>query len=271
VYEGLPLRTSEIIVLAYLAYLVVVAWALRIPARRRAIVTGVALLDAAAIVWLSRQSGAWTVVRDWQPVLQILVGYELSGLFFEKPMMGAEAWLSRVDRWLFERLGLGAAIARAPRIVLELLEAAYVSVYVVLPLGFAVALAIGPHVDVDRYWSVVTLAALCSYAVLPWVQTRPPRALNDQMAGIDRGLAVRRLNEFILSRASVQVNTFPSGHAAGAFATALAVAAISPAAGWAFAALALGIVIGSVVGRYHYAADSIAGLLVAFGAWLILI
>jgi undecaprenyl-diphosphatase len=77
------------------------------------------------------------------------------------------------------------------------------------------------------------------------------------------------LNELILRVGSVQVNTFPSGHAAGALATALAVAAVSPAAGWAFGALALGIVAASIVGRYHYMADSIAGLLVAVAAFLI--
>ena len=111
------------------------------------------------------------------------------------------------------------------------------------------------------------LAELASYATLPWVQTRPPRALDDQMIIATRHVAVRRLNEFILRHGSVQVNTFPSGHAAGALATALAVAAVSPAAGWAFGVLALGIVAGSIVGRYHYAADSVAGLLVAVAAW----
>jgi len=262
------MRTSEIIVLGYLAYLVIAAWALRIPARKRWILTAVAALDAAAIWWLSSAPGVWAVVRDWQPVAQILIGYELSGLFFQRPMLGAEAWLSRGDRRLFERLRLGAAVARAPRVVLELLEAAYVSVYVVLPLGFGVALALAPGVDVDRYWSVVTLAELSAYAVLPWVQTRPPRALNDQMVIASRHLAVRRLNEFILRHGSVQVNTFPSGHAAGAVATALAVAAISPAAGWAFGVLALGIIAASIVGRYHYAADSVAGVFVALAAWL---
>jgi len=262
-------RTSELIVVVYLAYLVAAAWATQLPWRRRARVTIVAAVDAALIWWMSRQSGAWTAVRDWQAVPQILIGYELSGNFFQRPMVGVEAWLSNIDRSLFERQGLGVAIARVPRGVLELLETAYVSVYLVLPAGFAVALAASPHLDVDRYWSIVILAELASYATLPWIQTRPPRALNDQMAIAARPVAVRRLNEFILKYGRVQVNTFPSGHAAGALATGLAVAAVSPAAGWAFGLLAVGIVAGSIVGRYHYAADSLAGLLLAVAAWLI--
>jgi membrane-associated phospholipid phosphatase len=74
----------------------------------------------------------------------------------------------------------------------------------------------------------------------------------------------------VLRHGSIQVNTFPSGHAAGSVATALAVAAVSPAAGVIFGVIAAGIVIGSVVGRYHYAADSLAGVLVAVAAWLVL-
>ena len=80
----------------------------------------------------------------------------------------------------------------------------------------------------------------------------------------------RRVNDLVLRRGSIHVNTFPSGHAAGALATALAVAHISPAAGYAFGIVALGIAAGSIVGRYHYAADSLAGLIVPIVVWLIL-
>jgi hypothetical protein len=264
------MRTSELIVLAYLAYLLIAAWAMRLSSRPRLVVTAVALADALWIWWLSRQAGRWTFIRDWQPIVQILIGYWLSGLFFRAPMPRIEAWLSATDRALFTRFHLNAAISHGPRIVLELLEGAYLSVYFVLPLGFAVALLIDPQLDVDRYWSVVTLAELSCYGVLPWVQTRPPRALNDQMAIAQRTLTFRRLNDMVLRRGSIQVNTFPSGHAAGALATALAVSHISSIAGLFFGLVALAIVAGSIIGRYHYAADSIAGLIVAVGAWILL-
>ena len=264
------MRISELIVLAYLAYLLIVAWAMTLPAAQRKTVTAVALADAFWIWWLSRQTGVfWLVIRDWQPVVQILLAYRLSGLFFRAPMPRIEAWLSSTDRALFDRFHLDAAIAHGPRAMLELLEGAYLSVYVVLPLGFAVALLIDPHLDVDRYWSVVTLAELGAYAVLPWVQTRPPRALDDRMAIESRQLTLRDLNDLVLRRGSIQVNTFPSGHAAGALATSLAVGHISPLAGLFFGLVALGIVAGSIVGRYHYAADSIAGLIVAVLALMI--
>ena len=72
----------------------------------------------------------------------------------------------------------------------------------------------------------------------------------------------------VLNRASVQWNTFPSGHTAASAATALAIASDSPVAGFAFAAIAVSIAAGSVVGRYHYAADAITGGVAAAAAFV---
>jgi undecaprenyl-diphosphatase len=80
---------------------------------------------------------------------------------------------------------------------------------------------------------------------------------------------VRRLNLRVLGLASVQLNTFPSGHAAGSLATALAVGAHLPSAGVPLGLLALAISIASVVGRYHYAADALAGAALALLGFLI--
>src|SRR5262245_18015528 len=129
------MRVSEIVVVAYLAYLLVVAWLVRLPIRSRLTLTIVVVIDTAWIWWLSRHDNVWTIVRDWQPIVQILIGYWLSGLFFRAPMPRVETWLSNGDRWFFDRLGLDAAIAHAPRLALETLELAYLSVYFVLPLG----------------------------------------------------------------------------------------------------------------------------------------
>ena len=164
--------------------------------------------------------------------------------------------------------GSRCARLRGPRVVLELLEAAYLGVYLVLPAGFAVARALDPSLDADRFWPGVVVATLASYGMLPWIQTRPPRAIADHMAIDGRDLAIRRVNLAVLDRGSIHVNTFPSGHAAGATAIAIAVAAVSPVAGAVFAILAAGIVLGSIAGRYHYALDSLAGILVAVLTWL---
>ena len=80
---------------------------------------------------------------------------------------------------------------------------------------------------------------------------------------------VRRLNQLIACRASIQANTIPSGHAAGALAAALVVLSVAPAIGMVFLVLAVSIAIASVFGRYHYAVDSLLGILVAVIAWAV--
>jgi membrane-associated phospholipid phosphatase len=79
---------------------------------------------------------------------------------------------------------------------------------------------------------------------------------------------VRRFNVAILNRASVQWNTFPSGHTAASLATALAVGHHDPVAGVVLGVIAVSIAVGSVVGRYHYAADALAGAFVAVAAFI---
>jgi membrane-associated phospholipid phosphatase len=63
------------------------------------------------------------------------------------------------------------------------------------------------------------------------------------------------------------VNTVPSGHAAGAFSVALALTPGLPVAGGVFLVLAVAITVATVVGRYHYLADSVLGVLVALAVW----
>jgi membrane-associated phospholipid phosphatase len=109
--------------------------------------------------------------------------------------------------------------------------------------------------------------------MLPWLQTRPPRVVESLVPVPDRAhLAVepglfRRLNLAILRTSSNQVNTLPSGHVAAALAVALTVLASAPAAGVAFLALSAAIALATVVGRYHYAVDSLAGVAVALVSW----
>jgi membrane-associated phospholipid phosphatase len=93
------------------------------------------------------------------------------------------------------------------------------------------------------------------------LEARPPaRAIDGPL---------RRFNQAIAARGSIHANTIPSGHAAGAFACALAIGEALPIAGALFAALAVSIAAASVLGRYHYAADAVLGFAVAIVAWLL--
>jgi len=78
---------------------------------------------------------------------------------------------------------------------------------------------------------------------------------------------VRRLNLYMCGTTSIGWNTFPSGHVAGALAAALAVAEVVPSAAIPMTAGAVLIAISTVIGRYHYAVDGIAGALLTLIVW----
>jgi len=253
----------EWIVLGYVTYLAVVAAIA--PRFRRARGPVFAAAFTGWTIWaMARGRPQPLTIEVLVPAACLLAGYWLSGLFFVAPMVRVERWLLGID----ERAGVTRLAG--PRLVRDYFELAYVLVYAVVPAG-ALTLAVGGHADaVPRFWSVVLLAEFLSYGMLPWVQTRPPRAIENAQERSSSVAPLRQFNLAVLGRASIQANTLPSGHAAGAVATALAVATVMPTAGLAFFVLAVSIAIATVIGRYHYIVDSLLGVVVAVAAWTLL-
>ena len=243
-----------IVAALYFAYLTVVGIV-----RRRLLA---AALSAAAVV-LIRTVGMPHVT----PLVYLLAGYWLPALLVREPNLQLERQLWEFDRKLFGVNGLARFERRAPRIVIEYLELAYLLCYAVVPAGYLCLVLTGREaIAIDRFWAIVLLASFVCYGLLPWMPTRAPRAI-EPVRDAARS-SVRTLNMAVLNRASVQWNTFPSGHTAASAATALAVGADMPFSGLAFAVIAVSIAAGSVVGRYHYAADAITGAVVAAAAFL---
>ena len=258
------------VAVSYVSYLAAVAWtrpAFR-PARQPLL--GAAAIAGASLA-LSRASAA-TLPASLEvvvPALVLLAGYWLSGLLFVQPNPRIERRLMSIDDALLVRPGVLAWFERAPRAVIEFFELSYLLVYLIVPAG-AATLALGGHADeVGRFWAVVLLAEFACYGMLPWIQTRPPRVIEGMAGTTRRPLLVRPINLAIANRASIQANTVPSGHAAGALATALAVGSVIPAAGAVFLIFAVSIAVAAVGGRYHYVVDSLLGVLVAVAANLL--
>lgn len=256
----MTMRSSEWIALAYFVYLAVMAVRAPVAVSRRRRVIAVAAIVAFAILVLSRApaDAVTLVARDWLPLLYMLVGYWLPALLVGTPDLRFERVLADLDRrWLRFR-GLES------QVFMEFVELSYLFCYPLVPIGFSCLYLAGLRGEADRFWTAVLLAVFPCYGLLPWLPTRPPRVLEGAGAGAS---AIRRLNLRVLDRASVQLNTFPSGHVASAIATALVVAAALPAAGLLLAVIAGGIAVGSVVGRYHYLADVLAGVVLALAAF----
>jgi hypothetical protein len=225
------------------------------------------LVTVVALVWLSAIAGLATVdadwartVRVWLPLVYIVASYWLPAQLVVKTNTTFERILLSLDRRWFGATGLATFRQRAPRVAI-CLELAYLACYPLVPLGFfCLALAGDSLRDGDRFWACVLGAALPCYGSLPWLPTRPPRAVET----VDHAeSSIREINVRVLSDVSVGWNTFPSGHAAASVATACALAPSMPIVALGFAVVAVGICAGSVVGRYHYAADAVAGIALA--------
>ncbi len=259
------MRTSEWVIVAYFAYLLLTSLVLPITNRvRAALAAFVVVLAALGYAAASAEpSRVLSVVRDWVPGACVMFGYWATGLLYRGPNLALEQRLERVDMALASRLG--PVLARVPRFVVEFVETSYLFCYPLVPAGLGALYLEGLRSRSDAYWTLVAVATLAAYGVLPWAGTRPPRSVEPRTDRLgSRHVFVRRINLVVLNHASIQVNTFPSGHAAAATAVTLFLATAT-AWWWLFAVIAAGIIVGAVVGRYHYALDVIAGILVAVG------
>ena len=196
------------------------------------------------------------------PPTVLLIAYRASGFLWRGPMFAIEAGLASADR----ALGIPAMSRRTPRWLAEFLEFAYAGVYPLIPIALVLHLVFSPEPDADRFWTVVLVTDYVCFGMLPLLQTRPPRNLEGEPPW---RASLRKLNLNILNKASIGMNTVPSGHAAEALAAALLVTGAPPrvVAGMFF--FALSISAGAVFGRYHYAIDAAAGWVVATVVWAI--
>jgi membrane-associated phospholipid phosphatase len=259
-------RRFEWVTVAFYTYCLITALvAPALSARRRAAIVCLAIAIGALAAFAPLAPWRATpILRDWilPAVAYLLGGYYLSGLFYVAPMPRLETRLATLDR----RLGAAGWSRKLPLAAVEFLEVSYLAVYAMVGLGPLVAYAAAGLSEVERYWIIVLTADYICFACMPWAQTRTPRAL-EAVVPASRSLA-RRLNLAVLGSFSHERNTFPSGHAAEALSVVLALARAAPAISAALVPLAVGVGVGSVAGRYHFAADAIAGYAVALIVWL---
>jgi membrane-associated phospholipid phosphatase len=189
----------------------------------------------------------------------VLAAYYLSGRTFFAPMPRVEAWLAEIDRRVFG--DPRAAFSAWPPAVIRLLDAAYISCFLLVPAGLALLLAAGHADRSGHYWTLVVGAELGAFATLPYLQTRPPWVLERLDA---RG---PRASVTFMKHTTTGANTLPSGHAAGSLAVALAVIGTLPAEGTILLVMAITISIAAVITRAHFVVDIVTGAALAGAVW----
>jgi len=253
-------ETAGLLAFAYSALAAVLRRDVPSAGRFRALgasLAGMALVAASAIAPPN------VILHKWLlPPALLFLFYWTTGLLFVAPMKPFEDTFGDIDR----ALRIREWSSRTPTWLVEVLEGAYAGVFGLIPIALALYLCFAHAPDSDRFWTVILVTDFVCFGFLPWIQTRPPRALE---AGEPWQSSLRSLNLKALGAASIHVNTFPSGHAAEALAAALLVAGLSPVIFASILVAAAAVAAGAVLGRYHYAIDAFAGWLVALTVWIL--
>lgn len=262
----MDLRSAEWINLAAFAFFAGLALVRPMKPRGRMFVVSLALAGGVLTYAGVRASEWWgravsETLRDWLPVGLILIPYWQGGQFAKNPSTGLE---QRFLEW--DRKWLGRIMASFDRQALPavFLETAYLLFYTLNPVALGILYLTKNRAYVDQFWLWVLPPTYLCYALLPFLQTRPPRSLTREA---DPPLG-RSVNLWLLDNLSIQVNTFPSCHVVASLAAAGALLAVVPVAGVLYTGAALSVAAGAVIGRYHYLADAFAAvvLVAAHGA-----
>jgi PAP2 superfamily len=266
------LQPVEWFTLSYFAFFICYAWFWKVANGQRIKITllgfiGILIiLIVAAIDHSSRK--IIPVIRNFSPALLMLIAYWQSGCFYTQPNLKLQNKLVEFDKKVAVFIGKLHLSGAALRWIHHYLESAYLFCYPMVPLGIVILYFLKMGSQVPTFWKVVIPPSFVCYATVAFVQTLPPRTLEAEIL-LKRG-GVQTVNMGIIQRASIQINTFPSAHAAASMAVALAIIQVAPLIGSVLFWLALSISAAAAVCRYHFTADVIVGTLIAI-VWFVLL
>ncbi len=220
----------------------------------------------------SRSSGRiWSMLRDWVPALLMLIAYWSADWV---PQLRNDHSLERAligfDRTLLNDWGLRTAIERFGTVLPSILELAYLMVYAVPPLAIAYFYIRRERRRLDDFLFPFLFGLLMTYSLLPHFPSEAPRIIfaGQDLPGVDS--IFRRFNLWILNQCDIHSSVFPSGHVTAAFSAAFAMLLALPEkrrVGWMLLAVAILVLINTVYGRYHYAADGLAAVAISLAGF----
>ena len=252
------MRKVEWINLIAFSFFILASWLRPLSNQRRIAIAsvgaaGILLITAVQFADQFLQQFAASVMRDWLPAALMPMVYWQAGWFSSKVNQNFQAVLQRFDRKLLSDWMPLLARPRY-RLITASLELAYLSCYLLVPMGLGVLYLAGMQQHASAYWSVVLLATYPCYAFTAFVPTHPPRTLEAKASPTAAG-KIRRFNLWIVRWLSIQLNTFPSAHVTATLGGSLVLLHFVPNIGPGFVLVSIGIALGAVLGRYHYAAD----------------
>jgi len=267
--QPLRLRSAEWLLVIYFGYVAVIAP--RFPLLRPLIWRPFLVEALVCSLFLALAYGEsrehatlFSMMRDWAAVALILVAYREMDWFSSIPRnFDLQLQWVQWDRTILYRWGLQRAIEALGALGPMYLELCYALVYAVAPFLAAVFYFEHRRARVNGALFLYLLGTLLAYALFPYFPSDPPRIAfgGSDMPNITT--AARQLNMWLTGNYGIHSSVFPSAHVSSAFSAAWALFAFLPERrrfGWGMLIYAASVAIATVYGRYHYAADAVAGM-----------
>ena len=267
--QPLRLRSAEWLLVIYFGYVAVIAP--RFPLLRPLIWRPFLVEALVCSLFLALAYGEsrehatlFSMMRDWAAVALILVAYREMDWFSSIPRnFDLQLQWVQWDRTILYRWGLQRAIEALGALGPLFLELCYLLVYGVAAFLVAVFYFEHKRARVNGALFLYLLGTLLAYALFPYFPSDPPRIAfgGSDMPNITT--AVRQLNMWLTGNYGIHSSVFPSAHVSSAFSAAWALFAFLPERrrfGWGMLIYAVSVAIATVYGRYHYAADAVAGM-----------
>lgn len=178
-----------------------------------------------------------SLVQGWE---EAAFGAQLSVLWAER-----QPW-----RWLSELMHLG-----------------YFSYYLLIPVSAVVVYRRGGQGELHRFTMITGLAFFVCYVIFVVFPVTGPRYLYEQLEGTPARALLFDAVHAVAQGGSSKGTAFPSSHVAATVAAWLACRRVARRWYWIAAPFVLLLTLGTVYGRFHYAVDAVAGVVVALGAW----
>jgi membrane-associated phospholipid phosphatase len=266
------------VLIGYFFYLAAIAPLFRDRPRADARILAIAGAATSAILllaWLDsrlRHAG-FGIARDWVALGLVLAAYRSLDLFSPSNYTFAleRSWIVW-DHLVLDHWGLRRAIESSGPALPTYLEFCYLLTSGAGVYGLAALYVRRKRNVAGEFLFIYILGTLLAYAMIPWFPSEPPRTVFPLIDSPQVLTAIRRYNLDVLAHAGIHAGVFPSAHVSSTFSAAWGMFAVLPKRklfGWVFLFYAASVAVATVYGRYHFAVDAIAGIVVSIAAVVI--
>ncbi|HUA22249.1 MAG TPA: phosphatase PAP2 family protein [Bryobacteraceae bacterium] len=262
----MKLRSAEWLLTVYFAYVAVVSAILPVPLKFSALILALCVPALFATLAHGRHVG-FDMARDWLAAGFVIVAYRQMDWFSTLPRnFHLELTWLNWDRTILYHWGLQRGIESLGVLLPAYLELCYALVYAVPPFVVAAMYFGHRRKRVNAVVFLYLLGTLLAYALFPFFPSDPPRVVFGGSDLPNVMTPLRQLNLFLVGNYGIHSSVFPSAHVSSAFSAAWALLAYLPERrryGIGMLGYAISVAVATVYGRYHYAADAVAGLAVS--------